>query len=122
MTYRGGEVLRTPIKTHDIFWGSEWATPKYAADKVNGINCLLTGIVSSNYLNMVTEYGATASVKHTGSSLDTSLFLNGDITPGQAAAEVCKMTKQKPDATTAYFLYRTKKAKANICATPGWGT
>lgn len=117
MSYRGGEVLRTPIKTQAIFWGSEWSTPKYAGDKVDGINRLLSGIGNSAYLNIVGEYGATASVKHTGHSFDTSVFPTGDLTPGQAAAEVCKVTKQNPDATTTYFIYGTKKAKANICAT-----
>ena len=118
MTYRGGEVLRTPIKTQAIFWGSEWSTPKYAGDKVDGINRLFSGIGNSAYLNIVGEYGATASVKHTGHSFDTSVFPTGDLTPGQAAAEVCKVTKKNPDSTTTYFIYGTKKAKANICATP----
>ena len=121
MTYRGGEVLRTPIKTQAIFWGSEWSTPKYAGDKVDGINRLLSGIGNSAYLNIVGEYGATASVKHTGNSFDTSIFPTGDLTPGQAAAEVCKVTQKNPDSTTVYFIYGTKKAKANICATHGWG-
>ena len=96
MTYRGGEVLRTPIKTQAIFWGSEWSTPKYAGDKVDGITRLLSGLGNSAYLNVVGEYGATASVKHTGHSFDTSVFPTGDLTPGQAAAEVCKVTKKNP--------------------------
>lgn len=119
--YRGGEVLRSGIKTHAIFWGSEWTDKKYAGDKVDGINTLLRGIGSSKWLGIVNEYGATSTVTHTGATFDPSVFSNGDLTASQASAEVCKVTKQNPDASTVYLIYGTKKAKANICATHGWG-
>lgn len=119
--YRGGEVLKSAVKTHAIFWGSEWTNKAYAGDKVTGINTLLAGIGNSNYLKIVNEYGATSTVTHTGATFDPSLFATGDLSAAQASAEVCKLTKQNPDASTIYMIYGTKKAKANICATHGWG-
>jgi hypothetical protein len=127
VTYRNGEVLTGTVKTQAIFWGKEWSSASYAKDKISGINKLLSGIGNSGYAKIVTEYGsrkgsASANITHIGSTFDSSEFPTGDLTATQAALEVCKMTNNRPEATTVYFVYGTKKAKANICATHGWGT
>jgi len=120
LQYKGGEVIRTAIKTQAIFWGSEWTDKKYAGDKVTGLTSLLGGIGNSKWLGIVNEYGATSSTSNQAAQFDPSVFPTGDLSVGSAAAEVCKLNKNAPDASTAYFIYGTKKAKANICATHGW--
>ena len=127
VVYQNGEVVTGKVKTRAIFWGKEWTTATYAKDKISGINKLLSGIGNSNYAKVVTEYGSrkgstTADIEHTGSVVDSSEFPTGDLTATQAVVKICDMTSQRPDASTVYFVYGTKKAKANICATHGWGT
>jgi hypothetical protein len=126
MIYHGGPVLHA-AGTAAIFWGSSWNNSTFAGDKIAGIDSFFSGFGGSEYARTSNEYsdGAgniTPNSIYAGHVIDSAPLPRRALSTSSAVAEVCKITANKPDPNTTYFIYTASGAgRVNYCAWHSWG-
>jgi hypothetical protein len=120
MTNHGGSTM-SKLATKAIFWGPTW-DPN--GDKITGLNSFFAGWSGSNAAKMSIEYrGVTSTIPYNGNILDPTAVTAGAGEGGSGAgvaAEVCKLTNNKPDSYTHYAVFsETKRGTNQYCAFHG---
>jgi hypothetical protein len=125
MTYHGGYVMGA-TRAVAIFWGPEWASPAFAADKVDGIDSLLAGFGGSGYAGILREYWtktarATSIAYYLGHVFDPTPPPSRTLSAQEVVDEACKIAGGHPDPGAVYFLYTsTGVDPVEFCAYHTW--
>jgi hypothetical protein len=126
MQNHGGPVLRSST-TMAIYWGTQWNTPSFAGDKIQGLDRFFSGINGSSYAATATEYSdstgfITANSLYLGHVVDATAAPSRALTTAGAVAEGCKVVNNNPDPNALYLIYTaTGAGKVNYCAWHSWG-
>ncbi|MBI3558462.1 MAG: hypothetical protein HY074_19505 [Deltaproteobacteria bacterium] len=127
LLYKGGAVLHSST-TMAIFWGTQWNTPSFAGDKINGIDLFFSGMNASEYASTALEYGdttgsITSSSLYLGHVIDATAAPNRALSTSSAVAEACKVVGNNPNPSALYLIYTaTGAGHVNYCAWHSWGT
>ena len=132
MTRHNGYVMPSS-STYSIFWGTSWNTnPTFTADKIVGINALLSGFGGSNYIHASNEYTGIDGVhvgtgsSFLGSYVDNAAAPSGAPSVSAVQSEVCKVLSAHvvtPRTDAIYNVYSTTpRGGAGYCAWHSYGS
>jgi len=115
-------VMATVITT-PIFWGSSWANPTLASDKIVGLSYWYSNLNNSSYISTVTDY-TTLNHSSLQPLIDTSATTVSSSNPSNVLSKVCKIVGTgKLDSKGYYPVYTDlPRGTANYCAYHSSGT
>jgi hypothetical protein len=127
MIYHNGDIMPTAV-TEAIFWGTGWANPSFASDKISGLDLWYEGIGSSSFAKTCDEYTGLnndqvlSGISYAGHVVDTSAAPSRAPRTSTILNEVCKMVTT-PVANGYYAVYvDAPRGSAGYCAWHSWGT
>ncbi len=108
-----GLVLDSSV-TYAIYWGTPADFP---GDLAAGMADLLSGLSSSSYLDIATQYmrGAAVDTTYMGARSDTSTPPRRSPRVADIAAEVCKLFPS-PNPAGVYIVFTSNAPHVNFCA------
>lgn len=127
MIYHNGDIMPTAV-TEAIFWGTSWANPNFAGDKISGLDLWYGGVGTSEYAKTCDEYTGLnndqvlSGISYAGHQVDTSAAPSHAPRTSAILNEVCKMV-MTPVVNGYYAVYvDTPRGSASYCAWHSWAT
>jgi len=122
LVYNGGPLLPN-VHVRPIFWGSKWADPAYAGDKITGLRTFFNALNGSNYYNLLSQYfnGTKPTIDTPNVTVDSSPFVfkaDDNALTNYVFSRVCDAARSFNDtkavSTYYYPVYIDFKRPSNV--------